>query len=185
MGKEQHLKHNSATGIETDGQQQFVELLLTNQRQITTYIATLLCSPSDVDDVFQNTSVVLWRKFGEFEPGTNFLAWACRTAYLKVLEFRRSQNRLPVFFSEETLDAIARTCSEQTQVYERLHVEMAKCIAKLESDDQKLLQVRFAEKATLKSTAQTLKHAINTVRKRLTHVYAVLFKCIMEKIDQE
>ena len=34
----------------------------------------------EADDLFQETSSVLWQKFDQFQPGTDFYAWACRTA---------------------------------------------------------------------------------------------------------
>jgi RNA polymerase sigma-70 factor (ECF subfamily) len=50
---------------------------------------TLVFSHQDAEEVFQNTSVVLWNKFGEFQPGSNFFAWASQVAYYEVLNYMR------------------------------------------------------------------------------------------------
>ena len=167
------------------GQQQFVELLLANQRRVTTYIATLLCSPHDVDDLFQEASIVMWQKFGSFEPGTNFAAWACRIAHLKVLEFRRRKRRSRVLFSDALLESLAQECNDQAHDIQRQHEKLTECVAELSRPQQRLLQIRFAEKASLALTARRVGQAINTVRRQLTTLYATLMKCVGEELAED
>lgn len=171
--------HDDAT------QQQFVELLLRHRRHVTTYIATLLCSPPDVEDVFQEASVVMWQKFGSFEQGTNFAAWACRIAHLKVLEYRRRARRAPIALSDELLDSLAAAFDDQAADIQRQHEKLTECVAALAPSQQRLLQIRFAEKSSLASTARNLGRAINTVRRQLTGVYATLMNCVAKKLSEE
>ena len=46
-----------------------MRLFSTHQPQIFAYILTLLPAWHDAEEVMQETSVVLWNSFGEFEPG--------------------------------------------------------------------------------------------------------------------
>ena len=66
---------------------EFVRLLTGQQRQLYLYIIALLPNPTDVDDVLQATNMVLWSKADEFEPGSDFGAWARRVAHFEVLAF--------------------------------------------------------------------------------------------------
>jgi RNA polymerase sigma-70 factor, ECF subfamily len=166
-------------------QRQFVELFLANQRRVMTYIATLLCSPPDVEDVFQEVSIVMWQKFASFQPGTSFPAWACHIAYLKVLEFRRRQKRTLASFSDELLESLAIECEAASQDHQRQHEQVGQCIAELGRPQRRLLQIRFAEKATLKSTAETVGLAINTVRRQLNALYATLRECVDRKLAED
>jgi RNA polymerase sigma-70 factor, ECF subfamily len=59
---------------------EFVELLQRSTGQILAYLNAILLNFNDAEDVFQESCVVLWQKFDEFESGTNFLAWALRIA---------------------------------------------------------------------------------------------------------
>ena len=52
----------------TDRTAEFVGLLLQHQRRIHGYIATMLTNWADADEVLQETSIVLWQKFDEFQP---------------------------------------------------------------------------------------------------------------------
>jgi RNA polymerase sigma-70 factor (ECF subfamily) len=88
----------------------FCELLTLHQGQLHGYILALLGNRADADDLFQATSLVLWRKFDTFQPGTSFFAWARRTAEFEVLNFVKRQDRSHfVSFREELLDALAAT----------------------------------------------------------------------------
>ena len=66
----------------------------------------MVFSHHDAEEVFQNTSVVLWNKFGEFEPGSNFFAWASRVAYYEVLNLMKQRRRSRTF-SDEALELLA------------------------------------------------------------------------------
>ena len=46
----------------------FVALFVKNQRRIYGYILTLVPDCNEADDLFQQTSMVLWEKSGEFRP---------------------------------------------------------------------------------------------------------------------
>ena len=53
----------------------------------------------DADEVFQDTSITLWKKFDQYRPDLDFRAWACRIAYYKVLKLRDRQTRSPAIQS--------------------------------------------------------------------------------------
>ena len=67
---------------------EFVRLYTANSRRVYAYILTLLPNRTDAEDVFQDVGTLLWEKFGEFTPGSQFGAWACRIAYFKALKYR-------------------------------------------------------------------------------------------------
>jgi RNA polymerase sigma factor (sigma-70 family) len=71
----------------------------TNHR-IYSFVVTLLPASGDADEVFQRTSVILWRKFSEFRPGTDFVSWACRVAHLEALNYLRARQRDRLLFDE-------------------------------------------------------------------------------------
>ena len=60
--------------------EEFARLFSRNARRIYGFIMTLVFNHHDAEEVFQNTNVVLWNKFADFQPGSNFFAWASRIA---------------------------------------------------------------------------------------------------------
>ena len=58
---------------------------------------------ADADDLLQETSLVLWEKFGQFRSGTDFYAWACKIAYFSVCNYRRRHVIATLFIDDEVL----------------------------------------------------------------------------------
>ena len=55
---------------------EFTRVFTVNQRAIYLYIRSLVANSADVDELWQETNLVLWQRFADYQPGTNFLAWA-------------------------------------------------------------------------------------------------------------
>jgi RNA polymerase sigma-70 factor, ECF subfamily len=89
-------------GIDLPREERYLGLLLAHQRRIFAYVLALVPHWSDAEDVVQETSAVLWRKFDEFTPGTDFNAWALSIARYQVMNFRKKQRRGPARLSEQT-----------------------------------------------------------------------------------
>src|SRR5436190_18410489 len=77
--------------------EEFARLFARNARRIYGFIMTLVFNHHDAEEVFQNTNVILWNKFGEFQPGSNFFAWASRIAYYEVLTLMKQKRRSRTF----------------------------------------------------------------------------------------
>jgi RNA polymerase sigma-70 factor (ECF subfamily) len=60
---------------------------------IQAFIRTLVHDPTQADDVFQDTSLVLWRSFATFRRDAEFLPWALGTARHQVLFYWRTRTR--------------------------------------------------------------------------------------------
>jgi RNA polymerase sigma-70 factor, ECF subfamily len=90
---------------ETKRTADFMPLFTRHGRQLYAYFLTLMGNDPGADDVFQETSTLMWEKFEQFEPGTNFVAWGCRIGYFRV-QFGRSpgfSKKLPEVFSSPAL----------------------------------------------------------------------------------
>ena len=83
----------SLQALPADSQQEcpsedFVLLLATCQRPIFLYAMSLLGNVQDAEDVVQESGLVLWKKFHEYQPGTDFVRWACQIARYQSLKLR-------------------------------------------------------------------------------------------------
>ena len=115
-----------------DGKIEFAELLRHHQTQLFGYIYSLVRDLDDADDLFQQTSLVLWDKFAQFDAAKSFISWACGVARYEVLNFLRSRSRNRLYFSDQLNLALveAQESLEHQQLDERrdaLAFEMAEC----------------------------------------------------------
>ena len=97
----------SQTGSNPDRTAEFLRLYTLHQPRLFAYVLTMIPKWHDAEEVLQETSVVLWQAFGQFQLGTDFRAWANKTALNQVLSFRKRHKRLAVPLSERFVEAIA------------------------------------------------------------------------------
>jgi RNA polymerase sigma-70 factor (ECF subfamily) len=158
----------------------FLRQFLRNERRLYGYILTLLPNRADADDVLQEASLVMWDKFDAEHPPNDFVAWGCRIAYFKVLDFAKKRQRSRVLFSQPMLERLAETAVEQAQALQldERREALADCIAKLRPQDRDLLARRFAEGATTQSTAAQVGRSVDAVYKALAKIRQALFDCV-------
>jgi RNA polymerase sigma-70 factor (ECF subfamily) len=160
---------------------EFVRLYALNSRRIYAYLLTLLPNWADAEEVFQDVSAVLWEKFGEFAPGTDFGAWAFRIAHFKALK-RRSQNSTrSKLFSELAMDAVAAEIELMSDTLESQYWQLAGCFAALPDADRQLLQQRYEQGGTPRSIAEQHGRPVQQVYRALDRVRRALLRCVSRK----
>src|SRR5436309_11942438 len=86
---------------ESQRKAEFADYLNRHQSQLFGYIHSLVRDLNDADDLFQQTTVILWNKFAEFDRHRSFVAWACGVARLEVASFLRARSRQRLYFTDE------------------------------------------------------------------------------------
>ena len=163
----------------------FVRDLSRHSRQIFGFILTLTSSRNDAEDLFQDTSVQLWRKFSTYQEGTNFRAWAYQVAYLEVLEYRRKKGRQQVL-SEEAFRVLAQDAMRLTDDdAERRGDALSKCLEKLSKSDRKLIDNRYFAAQSPKQIAEQTSRPVYSVYRALTRIHDALLNCVEKALAAE
>lgn len=173
------------TGGRTPREEEFLRLYSANQPRIFAYIFTLLPNWCDAEDVLQETCVVLWRAFDEFQPGTNFRAWACKTAFHQVLSFRKRQKRVPIALSNEFVTTVAADLAKMDTSLNRRLEALAACMAKLPGRAADLLRRCYQAGLATKQVAEELGRPAGTIYKELTRIRRTLFACVERTLAAE
>lgn len=170
-----------------DKNKQFLRQFLQNERRLRAYILTLLPNRADADDVLQETSLTMWDKFDAATPPTEFLAWARRVAYHKVLDFYKKSQRTQVRLSTIFLTRLAETAAGQADTLrlDDRRDALAGCVEKLPPQDRELLTHRFADGATTQSTSEQLGRSVDAVYKALAKLRESLLKCVETTLARE
>jgi RNA polymerase sigma-70 factor (ECF subfamily) len=158
---------------------QFMEYFVRSQDRIYAYIVTLLPNRTDAEEVFQQTSLILWKKWLEFDPARDFIRWACGIAYLEV---RNAQRKLRasgrVGFSEQLLEQISEQRLESQPLLEARQLALATCLERLKPDRRALLERCYAGKHSIKAIAEELGKTVNGLYLLLKRIRRGLFECI-------
>jgi RNA polymerase sigma-70 factor (ECF subfamily) len=164
--------------------EEFVRLLTQHQSLIRGFLFTLLPFHSEADDLFQRTSIVLWRKFDQFQIGSDFGAWACRIAKFEVQNFKRVEKRDRLCFSDELLTSLADMRLVLDHELELRQEALRQCMAKLRPADKTIVQKCYGPQATTaKEAAAQIGRPVNTLYKALTRIRRALLECIERKLN--
>ncbi len=160
-----------------DRQAEFVRLLSQCSSRLFGFVLSLCVNRSDAEDVFQNTSVVLWEKFDAFEPGTNFLAWACRIAYFEALYDRRKTSRVKTL-SDAAWQALATDALATVDEKHEDQEALADCLARLKGADRELLQQRYFAQQSVAEIAEASAKSVHSIYRALSRIHDALLQCV-------
>ncbi len=157
---------------------EFIQLFTANESSLRAYVLSLVPRWTDAEEIVQQCSVVLWKKFSQFRTGTNFFAWACQVARLEVKDYRRRQKRDRVVFSDEFIEAIADDAlASQSELLVRLGA-LQHCVEKLSRDQRELLRLRYNDSGSIDSVAAAVNRSVDAVYKSLSRIRQALHDCI-------
>jgi RNA polymerase sigma-70 factor, ECF subfamily len=169
------------SGVDLQREERFLQLFLTHERRIHGFILALVPNWSDADDLLQETSAVLWRRLDEFEPGTDFAAWALSVARYQVLNYRRRERARAARFSDRTFEALADLAAEAATSDARRDA-LEGCLTKLGERERELIRLRYQSGATTQAVADQLGRPLKAVYKALNRIHDALLRCVRRSL---
>ncbi len=162
----------------------FVRDWTENARRVYAYIFALVPNWADAEEVFQETSTVLWMKHDDYRPGSDFLGWAFRIAYYKVLEFRKASGKNVLRLSQAFVDAVDHNSLASAELWTKRHRLLAECYDELGEQERQLIDLRYEPGATIRDVAQRLGRKVDAVYKALNRIHDKLLDCINSKLEE-
>lgn len=168
----------------------FADMVATHQGRLFAYIYTLVQNMSDTEDIYQDTVLTLWRKFDQYELGTNFAAWARTTARFKVDHFYRARKRNPLQFDDGLLAELAETEAEfdaqdDAETAQSYHRALLDCMKRLVAADRRLIGLCYSGANAIKNVAQREGRSPQSVCNSLKRIRGLLFDCINQSVDKD
>lgn len=165
--------------------QEFVQLLVSHEARLRSFLRALLPEWSDVDEVLQETSLVAWQKFGRFERGTNFMAWIAAIARFEALEYLRQRGRANRVFSPEVLTLIADDAVARTEPLERERHALERCLEKLADAQRELLLLAYRPGVRFHEVATQAGRTVQGYYKTVQRLRVRLLDCIRHEMQEE
>lgn len=161
---------------------EFVRLFVRHERRLYAYLLTVLGNPADAEDVLQQTSIVLWKKFEEFTDGDfadgDFTAWGIKTAYFTAKNHLRKQRRSHVLFSQQMVEAVAEHAAASNAEVNEVHEKLGDCLEKLPPRDRELIERRYELEASVQAIARHFGCSIHQIYRALSRIHESLFDCV-------
>ncbi len=171
--------------IDFDRGERFARLLLETRPRLFGFVLSLTHDREAAMDVTQEVGALLWRKFDEFEPGTDFGAWALKTARYKVMEWRRTQSKLPVVLDDEALGLLAENAERLSAEQNQRLAALDTCLDRLPAKQRQVIEERYVDKRTVVRIAQSWSRSRVAMHQLLKKAHQALRFCIREQLRKE
>ncbi len=153
---------------------------------LTVYLKAAGCRDSQLDDVWQETMIVAWRKLAEFDRTRPFGPWLRGIAARTLLAAQRKDRKFALIGDEETLDYL---CGQVERIHqlpgdtldEKLSV-LRDCLSKLKPTDRECLELRFRDELMPAAICERLGLAVEAVKKRLLRAKQRVQTCFESKL---
>lgn len=147
------------------------------------FVHALMPDFARADDVMQETFLTVTKKAADFEPGSNFLGWACTIARFKVMEAgRKAKNSTTL--SPDIIESLCACEPEPEASDERLR-HLAECLKKLAPQSRQAVEMRYQQAHKPAEIARRLGWNAESVYVALSRARALLRECVARKLAQE
>lgn len=153
------------------------QLFVAHQNVVRAFILALVQDFAAADDLVQELFLVVTRKAASFQEGTNFVAWACAIARLKVLEWRRRRQDQPQLLSEAVIETLAASVPEAAIGRERSRA-LRRCLERLAPRTTEMVRLRYYAGLAPQEIARQLGWKQDAVNVALSKARAFLRKCV-------
>lgn len=160
----------------------FVKLFAANERHLRAFVRSTGLGWNEVDEVIQNVSLVMWRKWSEFDPGSDFLAWGRVIARFEVLKVRRSFARDRHVFSEDLMERLADK-AEEVRSSDRHREALDRCLEQLPKKSRDFINVAYHSDRSIKDIATALGKTPTAFYKTLDRIRKKLQICIEGRLE--
>ena len=181
------MSENRDTYTEESGDrgERFMKLYTATQRRLYSYVISLIPDETAVEDIIQETVTFMWKQFDDFEPGTDFAAWAFTIAKNRIFNYIKHQQKQRRKFSSQTIQAIEEVAKSKSEMQDQRLIALRNCIKKLSSKDRQLLILRYEVGSSLKSVSKRIEQSVNTLYSRLYKIRIMLMRCVEIVLQSE
>ena len=159
-----------------------------HQRKVWWFINTLLPVASDADDVLQETSLILWQKWEEFDRDRDFLSWAFGIARRQVLKYVREHRSRRQYLDESLLGEIAAVAEKRIRSSDREETRLQalkKCMESLAAEERAIVESRYHASLSPKQIAEAAGRPLASIYTVLRRARIQLSECVNRRLSME
>jgi RNA polymerase sigma-70 factor, ECF subfamily len=184
--KEPAVSEDAGTSpTERGGVVEFERLLRQYHKQLLGYIYSLVRDLADAEDLFQQTVLILWKKFATFDRQYSFLAWGCGIARLEVSNYLRVRRRNRLYFSDDLNLLLAEAHADvRGEDFESRQEALRACVQKLRERDRELVKSCYGIAHGVMQVAAATGRSAPSVHNSLRRIRRALYECIERTLNQ-
>ncbi len=170
-----------------DAKRIFEILMRENTAMLMAFLRSTIRDANTVDDLFQGTMLVAWRRLDEFDRERAFGPWLRGIASKVVLAHYRQHAQSAMTLDQSGLEWLeSRFANLQNQPgdsYSEKLAALRDCVELLPDDYRRPIRMRYQDEMPLAEIGPVLSIALETLKKRLTRAKQRLADCLERKIN--
>ena len=166
-------------------QERFMRLWTDAQPAVANYVHALMRDHTAAKDVLQETALVVFRKFGEYDGERPFVAWALGMAKFQVMGWHRDHGRSRLVFDEAVVEGITAQWAELAPSVSDREVALQTCMEKLTARARQMVRWRYYEDQTAEQIGKRLQTPGPTVRVTLQRIREQLRDCVERQTEMK
>lgn len=170
--------------LTAERQEEFVSLLNSAHALLLRYVTSMVANRHDAEDVLQRASLVMWRRFGTFETGTDFIAWATTVAFYEVRNFQRVTGRSRLEFDDELMQTLAAERVEHVRHWSLRSEALEHCTQKLDTASRELVAAIYTDGTQAVEVARQQGCAPKTIYNKLNFIRRALAECVQRRMAE-
>lgn len=152
---------------------------------LTAFIRTLVRDPGSVDDVFQETIIVAWKRLDDFDRSRPFAPWLRGIAANCALSSFRAGRSRPLSDDPTLLDAVHASFDQINRCkgdsFRERAAALDECMARLPEVMREAITLAYSRGLMLKQIADATGQVEETIKKRVQRARQALADCILAR----
>ncbi len=163
----------------------FGVLVREHAEMLLTYIRATIRDPGAVDDIFQETMIVAWRRFDDYDRSRSLAAWLRGIAHKLILAHYSSRGKRASYCSEAVLEALDERLvhidHEQGDTWKDKIAALEACIERLPDSLRRCIELFYRDDCRTEDMARQMGTTREAVKKRLQRARGLLAECLRRK----
>jgi len=161
----------------------FAERFVRNENRVYRYIFSLVPRRSEAEELFQETSLTLWKTWERYDPKVDFVAWSCGIAHnLARNHLRRRKHQPRLLLDDQILDQLAERRAADDLVLEERRSVLRSCLQRLPEEQRRLVEEVYGSERSMKDIAKSASQSPNAIYKLLRRIRSALYDCAERKL---
>jgi RNA polymerase sigma-70 factor (ECF subfamily) len=164
-------------------QERFLALFLASEQELFRYVAAITPSLEDAREVVQQTAVVLWQKFDQYDLSQPFTPLACRFALNITKQWLARKKRWQSILADDVAETIAKRRIELMPAMDSRLRFLDGCLEKLSTDQRRIIEGYYFRQLGVDGVAKESHRTVDAVYKAMQRIRRLLQDCI-ERAEQ-
>lgn len=163
----------------------FLRLYAESEAALRTFVRTMLQAREDASEVLQDTILVLWRRFGEFDRSGDFKTWAFGIARMKALALLRDRRRDRHVFDDELVERLSDEAVAMEQRHFSHREALEHCLKKLPVAQREIVLTAYAKGTRIEELATRRGKTPMSLYKLLHRIRRELLECVNRTLAED